>query len=128
MSYAYPSTDVTPTPVVTVGASKTNTVVSRVFKVSHAGSLNLVVRLKTSATTVATGITAKLQTVTDIAGTWVDSKTVSITGDGDFYIKLNVQASGDQTYLPLLTQGRLVVSSGSGDSTTISLVEVVQGV
>ena len=59
----------------------------------------LVVKIKVSGVTVGGGITAKLQTGID--GEFVDSKTVSISGNGNFYIKLLAAAAGDQTFFPL---------------------------
>lgn len=122
----YTAYNVTLVPNIAVGASATNTVVSRVFPISGRGALNCVIKLTAGSVTSSTGITAKLQTSTGYSATFVDSKTVTITGNGDFYIKLQTANSSDQTYLPLLNQGRLVVSSGSGDAATITLVEVVQ--
>jgi len=107
-----------------IGASATNSVVSRTFPITARGALHLVLAVDTSSTTVATGITAKLQTA--IGDTWVDSKTATISGDGRFYIKLNVEVAGDQTYLPLLSQGRVVVSTGAGDAVTIDKVWLIQ--
>jgi hypothetical protein len=107
-----------------VGASATNAVVSREFPVTAAGALNMVVALDVSAVTVATGITAKLQSA--IGSVWVDAKTASITTAGRVYIKLNIEVSGDQTHLPLLSKARLVISTGAGDAVTVDKVYVVQ--
>lgn len=124
--YAYSAFDYTTSPATVVGASKTNMVVSKLFRISEGGSRHMVIKLTAGTVTVTNAITAKLQTTTDTAGTWVDSKTVTISGNGDFYIKLMAETAGDQTYLPLLCNGRIVVTSGVGDAATITLVEVLQ--
>lgn len=112
-------------PVNLVTGVVSNQVVSKEFALTAGGSLNLVVKVKAALVTVAGAITAKLQTA--INGDWVDSKTVSITASGDFYIKLNVEVSGDQTYLPLLAAGRIVISqTNAGDTVTISQISVLQ--
>jgi hypothetical protein len=110
---------------ISVGASETNKVVSQEFPITRAGSLNLVIAIKTSSTTVTNAITAKLQT--GLQANWEDAKTVSITGDDWFFIKLNVEVAGDQTYLPLLPQGRLVVTTGADDAVTFDAIHVIQG-
>lgn len=108
-----------------VTANQTNLAISREFPITASGSRNLVVAIKTSATTVAAAITAKLQTA--VNGTYQDSKTVSVTGNGYFFIKLNVEVAGDQTYLPLLNSGKVVITTGAGDAVTIDSVDILQG-
>jgi hypothetical protein len=108
-----------------VAASQTNQAVSNNFPIfSGAGLKGMVIKLKFSAVTVASGITAKLQTAID--GGWVDSKTVAVVSTADAYIKLNNAASADQTYFPLLAGGRIVISTGAGDSVTVSSVKILQ--
>lgn len=109
---------------VAVGASETDTVVGKEYPITAGGSLNHVVKLSVSGVTLATGITAKLQTA--IGNDWVDSKTVAITANGNYYIKLQTTAAGDQPFLPLLNKGRVVISTGAGDAVTASSVEVLQ--
>lgn len=109
---------------VVVPASSTNFVVTKQWPVSANGSIHHVVKIVAASVTSSTGITAKLQTA--IGTDWVDTKTVAITINGPVYIKLNVEVSGDQTFLPLLSQARLVVSSGSGDAVTITEVDSLQ--
>lgn len=107
------------------GATLTDTPISLPYPITAGGALNCVLKIKTSAATVATGITAKLQT--GLGGDWVDSKTVAITaGAGKFYIKLQAPVAGDQAFLPLLGAGRVVVTTGAGDSVTVTSVEVLQ--
>lgn len=116
--------DVTSAPGQVVGASQTNLPISVEFPITAGGALHFVLALDVTAVTVATAITAKLQTA--IGSTWQDSKTVSVTADGRFYIKLNVEVAGDQTFLPLLNKGRLVLTTGAGDTATISAINVLQ--
>lgn len=85
----------------------------------------MVIKLVASGVTVAGAITAKLQTAID--GFFVDSKTVSITASGAYYIKLNVEVTADQTYLPLLSAGRVVVTTtNAGDAAVIGNISVLQ--
>lgn len=109
---------------VVLGASETDTVVSENFNIDN--PLFLAIDITAGSTTVVTGVTAKLQ-MRSCGGTWIDSKTVSITGNDDFKIELLAQRSGDQQYLPLRKQCRVVVSSGSLDAATISSVIVTKG-
>jgi phage-related protein len=109
----------------TVGASQTNVAVSKRFAITAGGSTNMVVAIKTSSVTAGAGITAKLRTsIGD--NTAVDSKTASITADGIAYIKLNVNISANQTYLPLLSIGEVVLTTGAGSTATIEAVWVLQ--
>jgi hypothetical protein len=107
-----------------IGASQTDAAISEPFVITANGSKALVVKIKVSAATVSSGITAKLQTGIDQE--WVDSKTVAISATGAFYIKLLAENSSDQSFLPLLRSGRIVVSTGSGDSVTFSKIQVLQ--
>ena len=85
----------------------------------------MVLAIQASAVTVGAGITAKLRTRIgqQVA---VDSKTVAITANGIAYIKLNVNISADQTHLPLLSIGELVVTTGAGSAVTIDAAWVIQ--
>lgn len=110
---------------ITVGASQTDSPISDVFIITAKGALNSVYAIKTTAATVATGITAKLQTAIGVEA-FVDSKTVAITGTpGMFYIKLQQSLIADQVYLPLLSRGCIVITTGAGDSVTVSAVYVI---
>lgn len=103
----------------------TNSPISKEYPITANGSLHHVVKIVASAVTVAGAITAKLQTA--IGSDWVDSKTVSITAAGNFYIKLNVEVAGDQTFLPLLNKGRIVITStNAGDAATIDAIYKLQ--
>lgn len=124
MSNGYSASDVTLAPGSVVGASATNTAITREYPITAGGSIHHAIVIDVTAVTVSTAITAKLQTA--VGNTWQDSKTVSISATGRFYIKLNAETSGDQTYLPLLGKGRVVLTTGSGDTATITAVNVLQ--
>lgn len=103
----------------------TNQPISRPFPITAGGSKNFVLKIKTSAATVVGTITAKLQTA--LGDDWVDSKTVVIAASGNVYIKLNVEVTADQTFLPLLAKGRVVLTTtNAGDSITLTSVETLQ--
>lgn len=118
--------DVTLTPAPSLSGIVTNGLVSlEGWPVTAGGSLNMVVKITVSAATVVGTVTAKLQTA--IGSDWQDSKTVSVTGAGVYYIKLQTSVTADQPYLPLLNKGRVVVSTtNAGDSVSISEVMVLQ--
>jgi hypothetical protein len=105
-------------------AGLTDSPVTRIFRITAGGSKNIAVVLKVSGVTAGSGITAKLQTGVD--GVFVDSKTAAITAAGLVTIKLNVHASGDQAFLPLLASGRVVVTTASGASLTVDSINVLQ--
>lgn len=84
-----------------------------------------VAKVKVSGVTIVGGITAKLQTA--IGDDWQDSKTVSVTATGIFYIKLLPTVAGDQAFLPLLNKGRIVVTTtNAGDTFTVDEVQILQ--
>ena len=114
----------------TVGASATDRAISREFPVSAKGALNILVALKCASVTAGAGITAKLQSSV-LGGTetdWIDGNTVAVTGNGWVYIRMNIQASGDQTKLPLADVGRLVLTTGAGSAATVTEAYICQGV
>ena len=103
----------------------TNQVVTSPWPVSTNGSIHHVVKIVTAGVTVVGSVVAKLQSA--IGSDWVDSKTVTISGNGVFYIKLLAEATGDQTYLPLLNQARVVLTTtNAGDAVIISDIEILQ--
>lgn len=105
----------------TVGAAATNTPISLEFPITAGGAcLGFVVKAVFSAVTVGTAITAKLQTA--IGSDWVDSKTAAVAANGAVYIKI----LSDNTYMPLLNKGRMVLTTGAGDTATVTSVEVLQ--
>lgn len=105
----------------TVGASQTDVVISLENPTTAGGATKgFVVKAVFSAVTVAAAITAKLQSA--IGTDWVDSKTVSVTATGGFYIKI----LNDATYMPLLNKHRVVLTTGAGDTATVTSVEILQ--
>ena len=110
---------------VVIGAGETDTPVTGKISITAADATDgMIIDITAGSTTVAAGITAKLQSRFSATGGWEDSKTVSITGDDTFTIKLLPQVTGDQQYIPLRPEIRVVVSSGAGDAATISSVRV----
>jgi hypothetical protein len=106
-----------------IGASQSDAPISKKFPITAGGSKNLVICITVSA---ASGtVTGKVRTSLG-TGTAVDSKTVSITGAGDFYIKFNSDLLADQTYLPLLSLGEVVVTTASASSVTVTAVQILQ--
>ena len=94
------------------------------FAITANGALTHVIDITIQDAVITTGITAKLQTKN--GEVWQDSKAVAITGNGTFYIKLNSKNEEDQQYLPLLQVGRIVISTGEGDSGVIASVHSLQ--
>lgn len=95
------------------------------FPITAGGATHFVAKIVASGVTVVGTVTAKLQTA--IGDDWQDSKTVAISANGIFYIKLNVEVAGDQTFLPLLNKGRIVVTTtNAGDAYTVDSVDVLQ--
>jgi hypothetical protein len=108
--------------IITIPASQTDVSVSKKFPITAGGSKNLVICITVSA---ASGtVTAKLRSSLG-SGIPVDSKTVSITGAGDFFIKLNSDLLADQTYLPLLSLGDVVITTGGASSVTVTSVQTL---
>lgn len=106
-----------------IGASQTDAPISKKFPITAGGSKNIVLAIAVSA--AAGTVTAKFRTSLG-TGTPVDSKTVSITGAGNWYIKLNSDVLADQTYLPLLSLGELVITTAGASSVTVTSVQVLQ--
>lgn len=107
-----------------IAASQTNAPISKPFSITAGGSRNMVVAIKASAVTAGAGITAKLQS--GIRSTFFDSKTGAITTNGWIFIKLNVEVTADQTFLPLLDVGQVVLTTGAGSTATIDVVAILQ--
>ena len=106
-----------------IPASQTNAPISKKFPITAGGSKNLVICITVSA---ASGtVTGKLRTSLG-SGTSVDSKTVDITGAGNFYIKLNSDVAEDQGFLPLLSLGDVVVTTAPTSSVTVTSVQTLQ--
>lgn len=102
-----------------------NQAASKEFPITARGALTLVIKVTVSDVTNVGTQTLKLQTA--IGNDWVDSKSTTFTASGSSYIKLLSEAAGDQTYLPLLSKGRVVLTqTNAGDEATITKVEVLQ--
>ena len=104
-------------------ASQSNIPVSQEFKVSAGGSCRMVLAINASECTGTVDL--KLQTSSG-GSTWADSKATTIAAAGRVYLRLAIEISADQTYLPLLAKCRLVATTGAGETITISSVEVLQ--
>lgn len=113
------------TSVSAIGASVTDSPIADNFPITAGGAARaLAIKIKVSGVTVGGGITAKLQSAID--NEFVDSKTVAITADGNFYIKLLAEAAGDQAFMPLLSTGRVVVTTGVGSALTVDSIKLLQ--
>ncbi len=118
--------DVTKAPGKTITGIVTNEPISvEGWPITAGGSQHMVIKIKAAAVTVVGSITAKLQTA--IGADYVDSKTGVIAATGDIYIKLNSEVTADQTFLPLLNKGQVVITTtNAGDTLSITSVEVLQ--
>jgi len=80
------------------------------FKLSHEDSLDL--RIDAVAANTSGSVTLKLQTAYTSQGPWFDAKSVTVT-DGNVELKITKEDSSDATYLPLRSNGRIVLE-GAG--------------
>ncbi len=103
----------------------TNEPISKEFPITAGGSKNMVIKVKASAVTAVGTLTLKLQSA--LGNDWVDAKTTTISSAGSVYIRLNIEVAGDQTFLPLLNKGRIVLTTtNAGDSLALTSVEILQ--
>ena len=112
---------------VSVGASATNSVLTGnpngdAFYIHHCFSTSYRLDVSCSAVTAGAGITLKLQTRFSNEEAWQDSKTAAVTGNGIVTIALLDTVAGDQSFLPLRPQARLVVTTGAGSAVTVDAV------
>jgi hypothetical protein len=110
-------------------ANQAYTPISENFPIGADGGCRLVIGVQVTASTIAAAVTVKLQTSIDAGAaspTWTDAKTATVAGDGWTFIKLLAEVAGDQTYLPLGTTGRVLITTGAGDAATVANVRVVQ--
>lgn len=105
---------------------RTNFPVSRAFRLSAGGATQAVaIKVSFSAVTQVGTLTLKLQTA--VGEDWVDVKSQTFTSTVPAYIKLNNAIAGDAALMPLLSKGRVVLTTtNAGDSVTVTAVEVVQ--
>lgn len=105
---------------ITVGASQTDVEIGPAFAIRGDLITAFLVDIESSAFTLGAGITVKLQVRSSNLQAWADSKTASATAVGTTTIKLLDTIAGDQTFLPLKPQARVVVTTGAGSSITVS--------
>ena len=97
----------------TVGANQTNQAITKIFNMS-------------SGVTVGTGITAKLQHAYKKTVAFQDispAVQVSVTGDGNFELEFDVTEDNAKPLWPL---GRIVITTGAGDSVTVDGVVITR--
>lgn len=88
-------------------------------------SLHFRVDVAISAIVVATGISLILQHSYN-GSDWDNAKTVALTTTGRKALTMLVEVAADQAILPLRPLCRLVVTTGAGDSVTISGVYITR--
>lgn len=106
-----------------IGQNQTDAVISKKFPITAGGSKNLVVCIAVSAVTGTVDATFRTSLGT---GTPVNAKSISIAAPGNHYIKFNSDVAADQPYLPLLSLGEVVVTTGAGEAITVTSVQVLQ--
>lgn len=115
-----------------VAASTTNAPISKVFPISATGgNTGIRIEVLVSTATSAAAITAKLQHAVSqsdpIAWSDVASVAVPTTASSTYYsIILNACDATDSPLFPLRPNGRVVVTTGVGDSVTVTDVRVIQ--
>lgn len=103
------------------------TAISEPFNITGRGRERCRFSVQVSAATVAVAITITLQHSPDGGTTWVSTKTASMSsGAGFTHITLNPEVAADQSHLPLLPLARLCITTGAGDSCTLTAVRVYQ--
>lgn len=108
-------------------ASQTAQAISDNFGIPWEFSTNYIVAILVTSSTVTNSIVAKLQTRLSSEAAWRDSKTVAITtgaSNTTFHITLLDAVAGDQALLPLMPQGRIVITTGVGDECVIAKIWV----
>lgn len=115
---------------VAIPATKTgvlaNQPLSAEFPLTAGGAVQgLKVKITTSAVTQVGTVTLKFQTAN--GSDWVDTKSATITASGITYIKFLAADASDQTYMPLLNKGRIVLTmTNAGDSVSIASADSIQ--
>lgn len=115
----------------TLGASETNTVISRPVPTTATGAYILRCEFKVSGVTSTTGITAKLQHF--VVDAWVDvtgadaQQAITTNGNGDIVVSPWDTTNTYAADLPLGSQVRLVCSTGASDAVTFTAVRFIQG-
>lgn len=112
-------------PSTVYGASLTKEPISKNVRIQQ-GDGPLLVDIKASDVTVATGITAFLQDSSDGFTTVNNKKSVAITADGTFTISLLADLAGDQSHYPIRNSLRIVLDTGAGDTVTIDEIRIIR--
>ena len=112
-----------------VGASITNSVLigkgpRDCFAIQPAFMRGICIDVVCTSVTAGAGITLKLQTRYSNVQSWVDSVTVAVSGNGTFTLKLLDTIAGDQTYLPLRSEGRVVVTTTAGSTLSVDAIYI----
>lgn len=97
------------------------------FYVPAKFATSFVADVRVTATVVATGVTLKLQTRFSKDEAWQDSAAAITVANGFTGVKtfrLLDTVAGDQQYLPLRPEARIVAVTGAGDSITVDAVWV----
>lgn len=97
-------------------SESSTTPITEVFKMSGADSKNFLMRITVSAITVGTAISVVLQDSPDGIN-WSTVKSTSISATTRYEQEVNLFNGTDTAMWPL---ARIVVTTGSGDSATIS--------
>lgn len=108
-----------------VGNSVTARPLTKSLRVEEAGQF-ILIDIIVSGVSGGAG-TVKLQDSSDgftTAGNDVSGKTVTISGNGTFTIK--VYATQDEAILPLRNSMRLVATTGAGDAFTVDEIRILQ--
>lgn len=114
-----------PSDGITLGASVTKQPLSLPTPVTADGAIHLVAAAKVSSFTGSPVLL--LQTSVD-GSTWTDLKSSTVSATGVVTVSLAIEKAGDQTYLPLLSQVRLVGTTAGGEALVISDVWFLQAV
>lgn len=127
MSNAWISDEVILPGLTALGASATNSAVTREFGLTAGGATKAFLAVITTSAAVGT-VTAKLQTRMP-GGVFEDAKTATISASGspqETELTLLAEAAADQTYFPLRQIARLVVTTAAASSVTITSVLMCQ--
>lgn len=100
-----------------LAASLTDEPITEVFRLEGLDATAF--RIDFSASAVTGSIDIKLQTRMSDDVAWADAKTGAIAATGVTSLKLLDTVAGDQPFLPLGGQCRVVATSGAGEALTL---------
>lgn len=109
---------------VVVAANSTDEVISEVFLLTNTTKLILDVTVTSVSVPALQDIEIKFQDRAYM-GQWFDKKTATFDADGTHTIKLIEADSNDVQYLPLRTQGRIVMTTGTDETATVTSIVVI---